>query len=700
MQKRFAAVIAALMLTSSFASFTTFADDNTASYIQYEAFENEAAANSDAQDNSDADDSNEETLTDISEAVAAPIDDCEFTGSAVTPEIALTLGDATLVWNIDYTVAYSNNINPGTAAAVITGIGNYTGTLTVNFNIVMPVQQAVSKFANASATTNSIRLVWTSSRYATGYEVYAYNENRNVWSRITNTSLLYCDVKNLSAAEKSRYRIRAYRKIANRTVYSDYTELYTSTLPETISKLSISNVTTTDYTLKWDKISGADEYQVYLYDKNTTKWDLYGSTDSTSIKITNRRPGQKNTFRVRAVVKTGDTSQNGAYIKQRFTTKPEKVSGFRFTNTAKGYLTFSWDKVQNANKYQIWYATEKGGPYTLGKEVNGSKTSVKTGLMPTGRKYYFKIRAVSTVDDCTQNGACSSKVQALCFNKLSINAVLNSYSNSRSIKQVNAQGFTLSNTRINQLYSALTSLGGDAGYVLYDIDSGSTIAYNANTRFATASTVKLPYVTYCLREMEDGSPTLDTMLTYLPSDYNGGSSWIKYQPFYTQYSIRRVIQLIGDYSDNCGYYMMQDKFGYNGYNNYMRRLGSSSFISSSQRWGYVTSTDSARELEDLWKYLNTGRHRDFARSVFSTSCAANFRDQLGNRYTVYEKSGWTDTAYNETAIVAAEHPYVIICFSNRTNAQRMRNVAEISESIHKDMWNYYNKYVKILNPQK
>ena len=35
----------------------------------------------------------------------------------------------------DFTVAYSNNINAGTATAVISGIGNYTGSRTVEYTI-------------------------------------------------------------------------------------------------------------------------------------------------------------------------------------------------------------------------------------------------------------------------------------------------------------------------------------------------------------------------------------------------------------------------------------------------------------------------------------------------------------------------------------------------------------------------------------
>ena len=57
------------------------------------------------------------------------------TGSALTPTVTVRDGDAILTAGADYTVAYANNIKPGTATATITGVGNYAGTLTATFTI-------------------------------------------------------------------------------------------------------------------------------------------------------------------------------------------------------------------------------------------------------------------------------------------------------------------------------------------------------------------------------------------------------------------------------------------------------------------------------------------------------------------------------------------------------------------------------------
>jgi hypothetical protein len=40
------------------------------------------------------------------------------------------------VFSEDFTVAYKNNIEPGTATLLIKGIGKYAGEITTTFNIV------------------------------------------------------------------------------------------------------------------------------------------------------------------------------------------------------------------------------------------------------------------------------------------------------------------------------------------------------------------------------------------------------------------------------------------------------------------------------------------------------------------------------------------------------------------------------------
>ena len=75
------------------------------------------------------------------------ITDQTYTGKAIEPEITIRDGETILIKNKDYTVSYSNNINIGEAKIIITGIGNYTGSVTKTFNIKEKERKDITKLS-------------------------------------------------------------------------------------------------------------------------------------------------------------------------------------------------------------------------------------------------------------------------------------------------------------------------------------------------------------------------------------------------------------------------------------------------------------------------------------------------------------------------------------------------------------------------
>ena len=82
-----------------------------------------------------------------------------YTGTAQTPAVTVTLNGKTLS-TADYTVAYQNHTNAGTAKVTVTGQGNYTGTATATFTIAKAgntvTASSVNKTASAKAYSFSI----------------------------------------------------------------------------------------------------------------------------------------------------------------------------------------------------------------------------------------------------------------------------------------------------------------------------------------------------------------------------------------------------------------------------------------------------------------------------------------------------------------------------------------------------------------
>lgn len=70
----------------------------------------------------------------ISEEMIADIPDQEYTGETITPAVKVT-ADGALLQDKDYEVAYSENVDAGTATATVTGRGSYSGSAAKTFTI-------------------------------------------------------------------------------------------------------------------------------------------------------------------------------------------------------------------------------------------------------------------------------------------------------------------------------------------------------------------------------------------------------------------------------------------------------------------------------------------------------------------------------------------------------------------------------------
>lgn len=76
----------------------------------------------------------------IKDATISGISNKTYNGSAQTQKITVKANGTTLKEGTDYTVSYSNNVNPGTATVTISGKGNYEGSLQRSFTIKMSGQ--------------------------------------------------------------------------------------------------------------------------------------------------------------------------------------------------------------------------------------------------------------------------------------------------------------------------------------------------------------------------------------------------------------------------------------------------------------------------------------------------------------------------------------------------------------------------------
>lgn len=140
-----------------------------------------------------------------------------YTGKTIVPAVTIRESNTTLTQGVDYTVTYKNNKNIGTATITVKGKGSYTGSVKKTFKIQL--QTPTLKTVNKSGTTDA-KLIWKKSANAAGYEVY--RATGNSWKKIETVKSTSYINKKLKKGSTYKYKIRAYKIVNGKKVYSGY----------------------------------------------------------------------------------------------------------------------------------------------------------------------------------------------------------------------------------------------------------------------------------------------------------------------------------------------------------------------------------------------------------------------------------------------------------------------------------------------
>lgn len=146
-----------------------------------------------------------------------------YNGKSKSPKVTVRYGYEDLVKNVDYTVKYKNNKNPGIASVTVTGKNGYKGSLTATFTIY-PKKATLSYVK--SKKKNQITVKWKKDSTVTGYEVQ-YSTSSYFWYTTTKT-VKKATSKNLTGlTRKATYyvRVRSYKTIGGTKYYGAYSNI-------------------------------------------------------------------------------------------------------------------------------------------------------------------------------------------------------------------------------------------------------------------------------------------------------------------------------------------------------------------------------------------------------------------------------------------------------------------------------------------
>ena len=379
---RLAAVVMALGSMTAYGAVSSFAEQPLAVIAESETLE--ARTFEDAATVS--------VIKAISECnIEADSSACVYSGQKQYAAVTIKDGDKTLVKGTDYSLAYANCVNPGTATIIITGKGSYTGGCTVRYTI--------AKAALSTCTVSGLNASYNYTGSAIVPDATLTNAAGKTLIKDTDYTV---SCKNNTAIGTATITFTGKGKYTGSL--SRMFEIKTPTLAN-VTGMTATSVGTNSVTLQWNKVSGAQGYVVYLYDKAAKKWKRYKKTETAAntITVTGLNAGEAYAFTARAYTMSGTKEiLSPSFTNYKVATAPAKVN-FTITARQKGKAVLNWTKVAGATSYAVYYKPN-GGSWSKIATVNNSTTSYTYTKVRSGDTGYMTVRAFKNYEGVIRGG--------------------------------------------------------------------------------------------------------------------------------------------------------------------------------------------------------------------------------------------------------------------------------------------------------
>lgn len=263
-------------------------------------------------------------------------------------------------------------------------IAAYAGRFTAKFRCfyVDTVPSPVWNINTVKATDETVRISWSRNARADGYKVEWYINNQWSVKTVTGNNNISAVIDGLCAGTRYKVRVSAYKG----DLYSPYTYGYIDTLPSKVTGIT-QTVTSSSFTLKWDKNESADGYTVQYYADG--KWNEKTLTGNKKTTVTIGSLKGYKTYKVRIKAYKGELQStfDDIYI----TTAPTKVSGLKVKSAVDSKAVVIWNADATADGYNVGYYI--GGKW-VEKTITDNKTAMAEldGLTPYST-YKVRVRA-------------------------------------------------------------------------------------------------------------------------------------------------------------------------------------------------------------------------------------------------------------------------------------------------------------------
>ena len=300
----------------------------------------------------------------------------DYDGKEKSPSVTVKKGEQELRLGTDFTVDYENNINPGTAKAIVTGRKLYTGTVTKEFTI---------KGIDISNSGFTVALSQTSYTYDGKAKEPAVTVTKGTEKlRGTDFTVKYENNVNPGMAKAIVTGAGGYTG----TVTKEFTikEAKKKNIGLTCKKIFTKKYGDKAFSLQAKAVKGA-KITYKTSDKKVAVVDKKG-------KVT-----IKGTGIATITVKATASGYNAKTLKVTVKVSPSKASALSLKTLRGRKLKVSWKRDGRATGYQVQYCTSRAFKKGV-KAITISKNKTVTKTIPKlarGKRYYVRVRAYKSV---------------------------------------------------------------------------------------------------------------------------------------------------------------------------------------------------------------------------------------------------------------------------------------------------------------
>ena len=214
--------------------------------------------------------------------IALSAESFAYTGSPVTPAVEITYllgGEIPIEMNAgtDYRISYSNNIQAGIARATVTGVGDYSGSVSASF-VILPPKMKTPK--PSAVNYSQIKAGFVRVAGADGYQLCIAPSGTTAFQYFDSDGKKAFLFQNLEDNKTYKIKIRAYVTMDGKRYYGPYSDYLSAKTKPAVAAPKIVGFSQLNAvpTLTWSAVKGATKYIVYRADSKNGKYTRIGTT--------------------------------------------------------------------------------------------------------------------------------------------------------------------------------------------------------------------------------------------------------------------------------------------------------------------------------------------------------------------------------------------------------------------------------------